>query len=56
MLLSVLYNATSDSSAFAIFNASDLALLETVPLGGVLPFHAHGIVCPGGGEKCFTNP
>ena len=56
VLLSVLYNATSDSSAFAIFNASDLTLLETVPLGGVLPFHAHGIVCPGGGEKCFTNP
>jgi hypothetical protein len=56
VLLSVLYNATSDASAFAIFNASTLALLESIPLGGVLPFHAHGIVCPGGGEKCFTNP
>lgn len=55
-LLSVLYNATADESFLGIFNASNLELMDSVPLGGVLPFHAHGIVCPGGGTRCFSNP
>ena len=55
-LLSVLYNATKDASFLGIFNASNLDLMDSIPLGGVLPFHAHGIVCPGGGTRCFSNP
>merc|ERR1712054_649016 len=37
-LLSVLYNATTDESFFGIFNASNLELMDSIPLGGVLPF------------------
>ena len=61
-LLSVAYNATSDLSSLAIFNASDLNLLSMLPLQGVIPFHAHGIICPNGsdpsddGKGCFSNP
>eukprot|EP00937_MAST-01D_sp_MAST-1D-sp2_P007012 g7012.t1 len=55
VLLSVLYNTTSDSSSLAVFDAQSLALLDTFELGQALPFHAHGIVCPPG-EACYTNP
>ena len=55
VLLSVLYNATIDQSTLAVFDAAELDLLATFPLGQVLPFHAHGIVCSPA-EGCFTNP
>jgi len=58
-LLSILYNSTSDQSLFAIFDAKTLQPISFSPLDQVVPFHAHGIVCPGGGKdtsSCFTNP
>ena len=60
VLLTVLYNSTSDTSSVAVFEASSITLLRTYPLGTALPFHAHGIVCPGNPSTakwaCFTNP
>jgi len=55
-LLSVLFNSSSSASSFAIFDASDLSLLEMYDLGSeVVPFHAHGVSCIADGS-CFTNP
>mmetsp|Transcript_42582 Transcript_42582/g.95599 ORF Transcript_42582/g.95599 Transcript_42582/m.95599 type:complete len:513 (+) Transcript_42582:74-1612(+) len=54
MLLSVLYNATDDQSSLGIFDAASLKLLHHEPMGAVIPFHAHGIVCVDG--KCYSNP
>ena len=54
-LLTVLYNASSSESSLAVFDAETLKLLSQTPLGGVIPFHAHGIVCPNG-RACFSNP
>lgn len=59
LLLSVLYNATADSSSFGVFDAKTLAPIGIYPLGAAVPFHAHGIVCrpqQGGPPKCFSNP
>ena len=55
VLLSVLYNATDDSSLFGIFNASSLQPLALMPMAHTVPFHAHGIICKQG-IPCFTNP
>jgi carotenoid cleavage dioxygenase-like enzyme len=54
-LLAVLYNATSSESSLAVFDAATLELRSQTPLGGVIPFHAHGIVCPKG-MSCISNP
>jgi len=56
VLLSVLYNSTTDSSSLGVFDARSLALVDQFGLGGVVPFHAHGIVCPAWHGGCFTNP
>jgi len=58
VLVSVIYNSTSDSSAFAVFDAETLALLDTYSLPEVVPFHAHGISCRPkvSGGHCFPNP
>lgn len=56
LLLTVLYNASGlGESSLAVFNADDLSLVCQYPLGQVLPFHAHGIVCPPG-RACYSNP
>ena len=58
-LLTIIYNATTDLSAFAVFDAATLTLLAQYPLGIAVPFHAHGIVCPNAGNDtkgCYTNP
>ena len=55
VLMTVLYNATSDKSSYAIFDAKKMAPLATYDLGRAVPFHAHGISCRKG-EACFTNP
>ena len=55
VLLSVLHNATSGISSLAVFDAATLVLLDRVALGGMVPFHAHGIVCKQN-EACFSNP
>jgi len=55
VLLSILYNATSDSSSVGIFDAKDLQLLLQYPLSFAVPFHAHGISCARGLD-CWTNP
>ncbi|CAJ1352302.1 unnamed protein product [Effrenium voratum] len=54
ILVSILYNASDDTSQLGIFDAASLALLSQQKLGCVVPFHAHGIVCAQG--KCFPNP
>jgi carotenoid cleavage dioxygenase-like enzyme len=54
-LLTVLYNASSSESSLAVFDAETLQLRSQTPLGGVIPFHAHGIVCPNG-RPCISNP
>ena len=54
-LVSVLYNSTSDESVLAVFDAATLHPVMMVPMGMVVPFHAHGVVCPAG-ENCYTNP
>jgi len=59
LLLSVLFNSTSDESSLAVFDARNLFLLQQFPFGpgNVVPFHAHGIVCtPANGNRCFSNP
>ena len=55
VLLSVLYNASSDTSLFAVFDARELVPLKMYEMDAVVPFHAHGISCKRG-EACFTNP
>lgn len=55
ILVSVVYNSTSDSSNLALFDAQTLELLSLHPLAFVVPFHAHGIVCHGA-DSCYTNP
>ena len=54
VLVSILYNASSDSSTFAIFDAKTLHMVDSYPLAQVIPFHAHGISCKG--SQCFSNP
>jgi len=54
LLLSVLYNQTSDSSSLMVFDAATLEPVSEYPLPGVVPFHAHGIVCTNG--HCAANP
>jgi len=54
LLLSVMYNATADTSSLMVFNATSMEPIMEYPLPGVVPFHAHGIVCTGG--RCFSNP
>merc|ERR1711865_1137561 len=54
VLVSILYNATSDSSAFGIFDAKTMKKVDEYPMSQVIPFHAHGISCKG--ERCFSNP
>jgi len=54
ILLSVAYNASSDTSFVAIYDAQSLRLLDQYSLEQVIPFHAHGISCVSG--ECFTNP
>ena len=55
VLLTVLYNATSDASLFGVFDARELVPLGLYKMDSVVPFHAHGISCRQG-EACFTNP
>ena len=55
VLVSVLYNSTTDSSTIALFNSSDLTLLQMYPMGYPVPFHAHGISCAPN-KPCWTNP
>ena len=55
LLVSVLYNSTTDSSTVALFNSSDLTLLQLYPMGYPVPFHAHGISCAPN-KPCWTNP
>jgi carotenoid cleavage dioxygenase-like enzyme len=54
VLLSVVYNATADASALAVFDARTLGLVSWYELGQVIPFHAHGVTCQLG--ACYTNP
>ena len=53
-LVSVVYNATADASALAVFSARSLLLVSWYPLDQVVPFHAHGVTCRS--ETCYTNP
>ena len=53
-LVSVVYNATCDVSALAVFDTKTLLLVSWYPLDQVIPFHAHGVTCRA--EKCYTNP
>lgn len=54
VLVSILFNSTSDESLLALFEAKNLDLLDIYPLRQVVPFHAHGISCISG--ECFPNP
>lgn len=55
VLVSIIYNATSDTSLFAVFDARKLVPLGMYKMESVVPFHAHGISCRAN-EECFTNP
>lgn len=55
ILISVLYNTTSDRSSLGLFDAASLSLLGQYELEMVVPFHAHGIVCENP-KRCYTNP
>lgn len=55
ILVSVIYNATSDKSSMALWDAKTLEVLGIEELAFVVPFHAHGIVCKGT-KDCYTNP
>jgi torulene dioxygenase len=54
VLLSILYNATSDTSSIGLFDAKTMAMTDHYQLEQVVPFHAHGISCKG--LTCFSNP
>lgn len=54
VLLSVLYDSVTDASRLGVFDAQSLTLVDSYDLHGVVPFHAHGMVCQDG--KCFSNP
>ena len=55
VLTSILYNSTDDTSLFGIFDGKNMQPIALSKMESVVPFHAHGIVCPKG-EGCFTNP
>merc|ERR1711871_1175119 len=55
LLLTILYNVTDETSSLGVLSAKDLELLETLPLGGIMPFQAHGVTCMPG-QACFSNP
>ena len=55
VLISILYNETSDTSLFGVFDAREFKPLGIYEMDSVVPFHAHGISCRQG-EQCFTNP
>ena len=55
LLLTLIYNVTDQTSSLGVLWATNLTLVEQLPLGGFLPFQAHGIVCPAGGA-CYSNP
>lgn len=54
VLFAVGYDASQGSSMVLLFDASTLRLIDEYPLGLVVPFHAHGLVCVE--ENCFPNP
>ena len=56
VLVTILYNNLEDASYIALFSAETMEpfLMEKLE-AGVVPFHAHGIVCKSG-IPCFTNP
>ena len=55
-LLTIAWNASSDTSSVLLLDAATLSLRDAYPLpaGVVVPFHAHGVSCIHG--RCFTNP
>ena len=55
VLLTILYNSTSDESSFAVFCPRKMEPLALYHMKSVVPFHAHGISCLVDGT-CFTNP
>ena len=55
VLFGIAYNQTKDQSYVVMLNATNLFLLGMYPMEHVVPFHAHGIVCPSG-IPCYTNP
>jgi len=55
VLISIVYNSTADESFLAIFDATNLDVLQMHAIGSVVPFHAHGISCAPG-KPCWTNP
>jgi beta,beta-carotene 9',10'-dioxygenase len=55
LLLTVVYDVSTDTSSLSILDAQTLKLVDTYKLNQVIPFHAHGIVCTDS-KKCYTNP
>lgn len=60
VLVTVIYNSTSDKSHFVIIDAQTMTFDSSYAMDSVIPFHAHGISCAwdAGAKKshCYTNP
>jgi len=54
VLVSVVFNSTTNSSYGVILDSRNLRLLDRFSFDQLLPFHAHGISCVAG--HCFSNP
>ena len=56
VLVSVLFNSTSNTSVLAVFDAHELAPVSMQQLPAIIPFHAHAVTCLPGAPHCLTNP
>ena len=55
LLFTILYNSSSDTSLAALLEPQTMKLVEAFDMGGVIPYHSHGVICQTSG-KCFSNP
>jgi len=55
VLFSVMYNSNDDVSVIVLLDPKTLKMITQVPLGLVLPYHSHGVVCTDS-KRCFANP
>ena len=55
VLFSVMYDSNIDDSILVLLDARNLTLIGKSPLGMVIPYHSHGVLCNAKG-RCFANP
>jgi len=55
VLFSMMYDSNIDQSLVVLLEPKTLKLISKTPIGFVIPYHSHGVLCNAAG-KCFPNP